>query len=61
MLRNRMLADPSFLFKVGTEVSLSLFIFEVMKSITVHECVKLTEYNQFVEIVDNLTTNSVVY
>lgn len=56
-----MLADPSFLFKVGTEVSLSLFIFEVMKSITVHECVKLTEYNQFVEIVDNLTTNSVVY
>jgi hypothetical protein len=26
MLRNRMLADPSFLFKVGTEVNISQLI-----------------------------------
>lgn len=34
MLRNRMLADPSFLFKVGTEVSLSLFICTVFMCIS---------------------------
>ena len=27
MLRNRMLADPSFLFKVGTEVCFQCFFF----------------------------------
>lgn len=32
MLRNRMLADPSFLFKVGTEVRLSFctFVFDLV-------------------------------
>lgn len=34
MLRNRMLADPSFLFKVGTEVSLSLCVYAVFMCIT---------------------------
>ena len=38
MLRNRMLADPSFLFKVGTEVCFQCFFFLMEKTIFMFAC-----------------------
>lgn len=41
MLRNRMLADPSFLFKVGTEVCEMIMDSFLWESLSFHSCAML--------------------